>query len=51
LAEAAAKRAREKEEEALRQAALEAEQKAKRDARYAARKGKGKEVTSRTKKK
>ena len=34
--------AREKEEEAARQAALEAEQKAKRDARYAARKGKGK---------
>ena len=51
LAEAAAKRAREKEEEALRQAALEAEQKAKRDARYAARKGKGKEVTSRNNKK
>ncbi|MGB6398560.1 MAG: DUF6481 family protein [Bradyrhizobium sp.] len=51
LAEAAAKRAREREEEALRQAALEAEQKAKRDARYAARKGKGKEVTSRNNKK
>jgi hypothetical protein len=34
--------AREKEEEAVKLAELEAEQKAKRDARYAARKGKGK---------
>jgi hypothetical protein len=34
--------AREKEEEEARLAALEAEQKAKRDARYAARKSKGK---------
>jgi Family of unknown function (DUF6481) len=34
--------AREKEEEAARLAALEAEQKAKRDARYAARKNRGK---------
>ena len=34
--------AREKEEEAERQAAMEAEQKAKRDARYAARKDRGK---------
>ena len=34
--------AREKEEEATRLAALEAEQKAKRDARYAARKERGK---------
>ena len=38
----AVRRAREKEEEAERLAALEAEQKAKRDARYAARKTKGK---------
>jgi Family of unknown function (DUF6481) len=38
----AARIAREKEEEAARQEALEAEQKAKRDARYAARKSKGK---------
>lgn len=38
----AARIAREKEEEAARQAALEVEQKAKRDARYAARKAKGK---------
>ena len=42
LADAAAALAREKEEEATRQSALEAEQKAKRDARYAARKTKGK---------
>lgn len=34
--------AREKEEEAARQAALEVDQKAKRDARYAARKDRGK---------
>src|ERR1700748_1422020 len=38
----AARIAREKEEEAERAAALEAEQKAKRDARYAARKDRGK---------
>jgi hypothetical protein len=38
----AARIAREKEEEATRQAALEVEQKAKRDARYAARKERGK---------
>jgi hypothetical protein len=38
----AARIAREKEEEAARLAALEAEQKAKRDARYAARKNRGK---------
>jgi hypothetical protein len=38
----AARIVREKEEEATRQAALEAEQKAKRDARYAARKDRGK---------
>lgn len=38
----AARIAREKEEEAARLAALEAEQKAKRDARYAARKDRGK---------
>jgi hypothetical protein len=41
-AEAAAQLAREKLEVASRQAALEIEQKAKRDARYAARKTKGK---------
>ena len=41
-AAAAAQLLREQEEEAARQAALEAEQKAKRDARYAARKAKGK---------
>jgi len=41
-AAAAAQLAREKEEEAARQVALEAEAKAKRDARYAARKGGGK---------
>ncbi|MBV8697845.1 DUF6481 family protein [Bradyrhizobium sp.] len=34
--------AREREEEAARQAAIESEQKAKRDARYAARKARGK---------
>lgn len=38
----AARIAREKEEEAARQATLEADQKAKRDARYAARKERGK---------
>ena len=38
----AARLAREKEEEAARLAALEADQKAKRDARYAARKDRGK---------
>jgi hypothetical protein len=37
----AARIAREKEEEETRQAALLAEQKAKRDARYAARKARG----------
>ena len=37
-----ARLAREKEEEATRAAALEADQKAKRDARYAARKDRGK---------
>jgi len=41
-AEAAALIAREKEEALAREAALEAEKKAARDARYAARKGKGK---------
>jgi len=41
-AAAAARVAREREEETERQAALEAEQKAKRDARYAARKERGK---------
>ena len=38
----AARIAREKEEDAAREAALEVEQKAKRDARYAARKDRGK---------
>ena len=41
-AEAAAALVREKEEAAAREVALEAERKAARDARYAARKGKGK---------
>jgi hypothetical protein len=41
-AEATAQLAREKEEAAAREVALEAERKAARDARYAARKGKGK---------
>ena len=41
-AEAAVLLARQKEEETARLAGLEVEQKAKRDARYAARKGKGK---------
>ena len=41
-AEEATRLAREKEEEVERLAALEVEQKAKRDARYAARKGGGK---------
>jgi hypothetical protein len=41
-AEAAAQLVREKEEAAAREFALEAERKAARDARYAARKGKGK---------
>ena len=41
-AAAAAQLLREQEEEAARQAALEADQKAKRDARYAARKARGK---------
>jgi Family of unknown function (DUF6481) len=42
VAAEAARIAREKEEEAARLAAVEAEQKAKRDARYAARKARGK---------
>jgi len=42
IAAEAARIAREKEEEAARLAAVEAEQKAKRDARYAARKARGK---------
>jgi hypothetical protein len=40
--QAAAQLAREKEEAAAKEVALEAERKAARDARYAARKGKGK---------